>query len=125
MLQLIEKVAESTEVCESVITNAVWIEVHYIVANITDTFELLDKLYAIDSQFEFEPAIRVFEQSDVLPKREIRGILDHTLRIGRVLCRGQIFTREVRDDQGADTVFNVAEQKKRLRKQVKLLRDIR
>lgn len=84
-LQQLREISEYSQIC---LRRAVRVEVHHLVAYTAHVVELLRKLFAVDRGWQSKPVpvVRLLEDPQVLPEREIMQRMDLPWDLAIPLC---------------------------------------
>ena len=93
---------------------------HDIVSDLADLFEFIGKCLAVNLYCERRPLFRIFQQTHVLTKRQIRNVLNFAARIRGVSNGGQLRFRELIGDQVPNMIFDLPQEEKKVRQAVQI-----
>src|SRR6266851_1211460 len=90
----------------------VWIEVHDVVSDCSDLFQLLNEHASIDRQSKLCPSFGILKQANVCSEIEVGDPGDLAPAVSRILSFGQLLGVELPVDEAPNVVLNLTQQEK-------------
>ena len=112
-MESLQEAGEITQRVELLRGNPVWVEVHNVIPNATDTIEFLAKGLTVDRQLKLLPPIRPFKKPYVLAEIHVGYAIDFPFCFRGIPTFSELFLRKPTTEDSSNMVFNLAEEKER------------